>query len=133
MPIPEPTGFDSPDNYKLQLSFDGDRVITPWLQIIGRHAPEAPSLVIDLVRSGDALVSVSAKVEGLKPTDPHYTLIRKEFSSKETWPKHLTVRNTRIFIIVHRCLNLYFISLQAPALLPPTVILLMIFLSNVSM
>ena len=79
------------DDYKLQFSFDGDRVITSWLQLIGNRAPEAPTLVIELVRSGDALVSCTARIEALKPTDLHYHKVKQEFGDPNLWPKHLPV------------------------------------------
>jgi len=79
------------DDYKIQFSFNGDRVITSWLQLIGRRAPEAPALIINLVRSGDALVSSTARIEPLKRTDLHYEKVKKDFSDPNLWPKHIPV------------------------------------------
>jgi hypothetical protein len=84
-------GIHTTDDYKIQFSFDGDRVITSWLQLIGNRAPKAPALVIDLVRSGDALVSSTARIEALGRTDLHYEKVKKEFSDPNLWPKHIPV------------------------------------------
>ena len=63
----------------------GDRVLTPWLKLIGKGAPEVPLLDVALTRSGAALVSASAKVTDAntscavccKQTDPPlYSLCR---------------------------------------------------------
>ena len=91
LPLPEPIGFDHATDYKLQLSFDGDRIVTPWLQLIGRRAPEAPSLVVELSRSGDALVSVTVHVVNMHRTDMHYHRVKNEFSDATKWPKHVPV------------------------------------------
>ena len=91
LPLPQPVGFASADDYKLQLSFDGDRVTTHWVQVTGRRAPEAPFLLVEMLRSGDALVSVSARVKSLPLTDPQYAKIKAEFSNPAVWPKHLPV------------------------------------------
>jgi hypothetical protein len=91
LPIPEPVSIHTTDDYKIQFSFDGDRVITSWLQLIGNRAPEAPVLIVELVRSGDALVSSTARVEALPRTDLHYQKVKKEFSDPHLWPKHILV------------------------------------------
>lgn len=92
LPLPQPTGMDQASDYKMQLAFDGDRVVTPWIQILGRKAPVAPVLIVELTRSGDALVSVSAWVESLPRHDPHYIRVKNEFGDPKSWPKHLPVR-----------------------------------------
>ena len=43
------------------LGTPGDRVVTPWLKLIGKGAPDVPLLDVALTRSGAALVSASAK------------------------------------------------------------------------
>ena len=50
LPLPRPLGFLEGDEYKLVLSFDGDRHITPWLTLIGKQAPDAPLVDVELVR-----------------------------------------------------------------------------------
>lgn len=97
VPIPQPIGHEPftlaqiTKNYKMQLSFDGDRVATHWFQLMGKGAPEVPYLLVSLVRSGDALVSASAEVVALPPSDVHYERVRAEFSDHNLWPKHLPV------------------------------------------
>ena len=43
------------------LGTPGDRVVTPWLKLIGKGAPDVPLLDVALTRSGAALVSASVK------------------------------------------------------------------------
>jgi len=43
-------------------------VLTAWLKLIGKGAPEVPLLDVALTRSGTALVSVSARARPL----PHH-------------------------------------------------------------
>lgn len=40
-----------------QFSFDGDRHLTPWLSIIGKHAPLPPYVEVELVRTGNTIKS----------------------------------------------------------------------------
>ncbi len=37
-------------------------MLTPWLKLIGKGAPEVPMLDVALTRSGAALISAKAKV-----------------------------------------------------------------------
>lgn len=62
LPILQPVGFKVVDDYKVQLSMDGERLLTPWLLIIGRRAAQPPYVEVELLRSGDTIKSVSAKV-----------------------------------------------------------------------
>ena len=39
-----------------------DRVVTHWLRVIGKHAPAAPMLFIELTQRADVLVSAKARV-----------------------------------------------------------------------
>lgn len=91
LPIFKPKNWKSGDDYKIQLSFDGDRVVTPWLKILGPRAPEAPVLVIELTRSGDALVAVRGAMESLPPSSADGHRVKMEFEDEAVWPKHLTV------------------------------------------
>ena len=50
MPLPRPVGLLPGDEYKLSLAFDGDRLLTPWLTLMGKHAPEVPLVDVELVR-----------------------------------------------------------------------------------
>ena len=39
-----------------------DRLVTHWLRVIGKHAPGAPLVDIELTQRADVLVSAKAKV-----------------------------------------------------------------------
>ncbi|KAK9905559.1 hypothetical protein WJX75_002113 [Coccomyxa subellipsoidea] len=92
VPIPLPKGFVVADNYKIQFTYDGDRLVTPWLKIIGKGAPNPPMLHIHLKRSSDSLTSVSAKVLPVPQgyLYAHHHLLN-EFQNATVWPKHLLV------------------------------------------
>uniref|UniRef100_A0A7S0X0S9 Transmembrane 9 superfamily member n=1 Tax=Chlamydomonas leiostraca TaxID=1034604 RepID=A0A7S0X0S9_9CHLO len=81
------------DDYKLQLSFDGDRHLTPWLKVIGKGAPPVPVVEVELRRSGEELLGVVAKV---LPAPVHYqhahAHLVEEWRNASEWPKHLLVR-----------------------------------------
>lgn len=47
----------TPPGPELQFSFDGDRHLTPWLTIIGKHAPVPPFVEVELVRTGNTIKS----------------------------------------------------------------------------
>lgn len=57
VPLPQPVGYKATYDYKLQLSFDGDRHLTPWLPIIGKRAASPPYVEVVLTRSGSSIVS----------------------------------------------------------------------------
>lgn len=92
LPIPKPIDFENKDEYKIQLSFDSNRITTPWLRIIGNKAQDAPYLEIELIRSGDAVIGVSTKVNSVPKSDPKYREIEEEFKDPNRWPKHLLVQ-----------------------------------------
>ncbi len=56
-PPPGPTALALPVAPALQFSFDGDRHVTPWLTIIGKHAPLPPFVEVELVRTGNTIKS----------------------------------------------------------------------------
>lgn len=91
MPLYKPPNRKGGDEYKIQLSFDGDRIVTPWLKVLGPRAPAAPVLVIELTRSGDALVAARGTVESLPPQSAEGERVKKEFEDETAWPKHLPV------------------------------------------
>ncbi|PSC71398.1 ATP-dependent helicase deoxyribonuclease subunit B [Micractinium conductrix] len=95
VPLPQPQGYKAADEYKLQLSFDGDSHVTPWLAIIGKHAASPPYVEVELVRTGSEIKSVSAQVFALDAEDQrdHAPLV-KEFLNATHWPKHLLVHYT---------------------------------------
>lgn len=92
IPIPLPKGWVAADNYKIQFTYDGDRLVTPWLKIIGKGAPTPPLLHIHFTRSSDSLRSVSAKVLPVPQgyLYAHHQLLQ-EFQNATIWPKHLLV------------------------------------------
>lgn len=45
----------------MQLSFDGDRHLTPWLSIIGKRAANPPYVEVELTRSGNTITSGAAR------------------------------------------------------------------------
>ena len=94
VPIPQPTSILMTDDYKLQLSFDGNRITTPWFPLLGKRAPEAPILRVELTRSGDAVVGATASIHSLPRNDPKHQVVREEFADAARWPKHLLVSYT---------------------------------------
>lgn len=61
IPLPQPVGFLPGDDYKLALSFDGDRLHTPWLTLLGKSAPEVPLVEVTLVRLPGHLNPVTSR------------------------------------------------------------------------
>lgn len=64
LPLPRPANASYAElrEYKLQLAFDHDRFVTPWLALWGQGAPEAPLLEVHLTRAGEVLLDVEARV-----------------------------------------------------------------------
>lgn len=96
VPLPKPVDFKPQGGtfeYKLSLSFNGDRFHTPWLSVIGKKINAVPMIEVDLVRSGSQLRSVRAKVVPAPGTigDTHKQLL-EEFGNIELWPKHLLIQ-----------------------------------------
>mmetsp|Transcript_37872 Transcript_37872/g.96963 ORF Transcript_37872/g.96963 Transcript_37872/m.96963 type:complete len:238 (-) Transcript_37872:70-783(-) len=98
VPLPKPVDM-WPDaslenfEYKLSLSFDGERYHTPWLYILGKKQTGVPLVEVELVRSGTHLQAVKAKVVTAPRSagDTHKQLI-EEFGDINTWPKHLLIQ-----------------------------------------
>jgi hypothetical protein len=40
----------------------GEQHITPWVLMLGKHAPKVPMLVFNIVRSGDEIRRVNVEV-----------------------------------------------------------------------
>ncbi|MEW5302798.1 MAG: hypothetical protein WDW36_005545 [Sanguina aurantia] len=123
LPIPKPKATLKPtDDYKLQLSFDGDRHMTHWLSVIGKRAPEVPLVEVVLRRSGSELLGVSASVHD---APAHYKAAHEvlvaEFRNASHWPKHVLVHysfDTRNDVDLDRGLYVLFaIGLSLAALL----------------
>ncbi len=52
LPIPKPSGFQTTDDYKIRLSFEGERHLTPWLKVLGgKMDHRVPYVRVELVRS----------------------------------------------------------------------------------
>lgn len=95
IPIPAPHASDLSTGlkeYKLQLSFDGDRYVTQWIKIMGPGAPSFPSVIVSLRKAGEDLLGVSSHVI---ETPVHYlhshSRLVDEFKNASHWPKHLLV------------------------------------------
>ncbi|KAG2496464.1 hypothetical protein HYH03_005291 [Edaphochlamys debaryana] len=96
VPIPKPQlPFGKTDTYKLQLSFDGDRHLTPWVALLGEDAPTVPLVEVTLRRSGEELLGVTAEVrdapEEFKRAHP---VLVEELHNVTHWPKHVLVHYT---------------------------------------
>lgn len=99
LPIPKPLSFRPDDEYKIALSFDGDRHATTWLPILApSSSPDGnpdpvPMLDVELVHGHGHVLAARADVVAVSPEylRRHAELVR-EFQSPETWPKHLLVR-----------------------------------------
>ncbi len=65
-------------SYNVQLSFDGGRIVTPWLGLKGHRAPKNPVIHVELVRSGGTLTQVKARVI------EHHAQNRHEFGIHES-------------------------------------------------
>ncbi|GFH18186.1 COX2_CUA domain-containing protein, partial [Haematococcus lacustris] len=94
IPLPKPIlPLQLLDEYKLQLSFDGDRQLTPWLTIMGKGAPSVPVVEVVLRSSGSELLGVTASVATAPIAYQHkHMQLVQEFKNASHWPKHLLVR-----------------------------------------
>jgi len=93
LPLPRPTGFLAGDEYKLALSFDGDRQKSGWLTLLGKQAPLVPLVHVQFSHTGGLITAVHASTQ-LVPqsfTAQHAELIQ-EWTDPERWPKHVLVR-----------------------------------------
>jgi hypothetical protein len=92
LPLPKPVGFLEGDEYKLSLAFDGDRLHTPWLKLIGAAAPKVPIVDVELLYAHGTLLLVHAAT---LPVPPSYTSMHAElvaeFRNASAWPKHVLV------------------------------------------
>ena len=84
MDLLKPRRYDGHvDEYKLQFSFNGaascatlpshaklrcmcvttgEQHITPWVLMLGKHAPKVPMILFNIVRSGDEIRRVNVEV-----------------------------------------------------------------------
>lgn len=90
--------------YNVQLSFDGGRIVTPWLGLKGQRAPKNPVIHVELVRSGGALTRVRARVIehhaknrhefGIHESEKVMGKVMREFHDPKVWPKHVLIKYT---------------------------------------
>ncbi|GMH35844.1 hypothetical protein BSKO_03712 [Bryopsis sp. KO-2023] len=111
VPLPKPKGFDDVDDYKVQLSFDHERLLTSWVTVIAKHPRLAvgweavnakgmdsvfvPFVNLEMVSRGDRLVKVRANSFRL-PKDylgAHERLV-EEYANATHWPKHVMIKYT---------------------------------------
>lgn len=103
-------GFEDPDDYKIQLSFDHERLVTSWITVVVKHpkvvggweaenaekaaaAVLVPFVNLVMVRRGDKLVKVRVNAFRLpeKYLQIHPTLL-EEYKNATHWPKHLMIK-----------------------------------------
>eukprot|EP00775_Hariotina_reticulata_P005645 gene5645-5884_t len=76
MPINKPgTESEEVTDYRIQLAFDGDRILTPWLTVLGKNVEGMPLVEVELRKAGDELRGVRAR----------------EHQNITHWPKHVLV------------------------------------------
>eukprot|EP00242_Pyramimonas_sp_CCMP2087_P008067 CAMPEP_0198200330 /NCGR_PEP_ID=MMETSP1445-20131203/3363_1 /TAXON_ID=36898 /ORGANISM="Pyramimonas sp., Strain CCMP2087" /LENGTH=159 /DNA_ID=CAMNT_0043870369 /DNA_START=467 /DNA_END=946 /DNA_ORIENTATION=+ len=101
MPIPRPVGFIGDEEYKLTLSFEGERHMTEWMAVLPGEMQATdpswtPSLIdVHMTHTAGHVRSVRAN---LKPIPAAYFQSHKEELSQmgnaSHWPKHVLVRYT---------------------------------------
>lgn len=92
IPIQRPSKWVAEDDYKLMLSFDSERLITPWLPLIRASHKRVPHVRVTFTTVGAELRSVSADVAELSGAflARHARLV-EEFENPDVWPKHVVV------------------------------------------
>ncbi|GBF98857.1 hypothetical protein Rsub_11461 [Raphidocelis subcapitata] len=93
LPLLEPRGAEGEvRDYRLQLSFDGDRVVSPWVTVIGGRVAGMPLVRVELSRVGGELRG--ARVE-VVPLPDEFLLSHADlyaaFTNASHWPKHVLV------------------------------------------
>ncbi|KAI8477189.1 MAG: hypothetical protein J3K34DRAFT_515867 [Monoraphidium minutum] len=91
LPILEPKAASGDiKDYRIQLSFDGDRLVTPWIQVMGGKVLGMPLVVVQLRRVGGELKG--ARVEVI-PLPDEFLLSHSDmfddFANATHWPKHV--------------------------------------------
>lgn len=97
VPLPKPVGLGQNDDYKLSLSFEGERFVTPWVAVLGFGVgqganPIFPMLRVDLVNTGAHLGPVRTTLMSAPAAlaEEHKDILA-EFHNASVWPKHLLV------------------------------------------
>jgi hypothetical protein len=94
IPLPAPADGSTTltGTYKVQLAFDGERLITPWLAVLGREGGGVPVIKLVFSSAGPALTRVVASVT---PAPPAYLAahggLAAEWADPAVWPKHVPV------------------------------------------
>ncbi|GAX81759.1 hypothetical protein CEUSTIGMA_g9187.t1 [Chlamydomonas eustigma] len=94
LPLPQPQAALQPDkdDYKIQLSFDSDRLFTSWIKVLGPGAPRVPVVEIHLRRAGEELLGVTAQVLDAPISYLHsHPTLADEWRNESAWPKHLLI------------------------------------------
>ncbi|KAG1680941.1 hypothetical protein FOA52_009900 [Chlamydomonas sp. UWO 241] len=94
LPLPKPhESLAVKDAYKLQLSFDGDRHVTPWLKVLGPGALPVPVVHVTLRRAGEEILGVVATVHTAPVEYEHqHKALVDEWLNASAWPKHLLIK-----------------------------------------
>lgn len=69
-----------------------ERILTPWLTIIGKRAPKAPLITVTLTSVGSELRSAHAAVSA--PDDAYlayHPALVQEYAHADRWPKHVLI------------------------------------------
>lgn len=92
VPIQRPAKWVPDDDYKLMLSFDSERLITPWLPLIRSSHRRVPHVRVTFTTVGSEIRSVAAVVTELSGSflTRHARLV-EEFENPDVWPKHIVV------------------------------------------
>lgn len=94
IPLPAPADGSAAltGTYKVQLAFDGDRLVTPWLAVLGREGGGVPVINLLFSSAGGAPTRVVASVA---PAPPAYLAahgaLAAEWADPGVWPKHVPV------------------------------------------
>ena len=102
LPIPKPLSFRPDDEYKIALSFDGDRHATTWLPVLAPSSSSddnpdpVPMLDVELVHGhGHVLAARASRTSSPSPPSTYDDTPNSRWymvRGPETWPKHLLVR-----------------------------------------
>ncbi|KDD73515.1 hypothetical protein H632_c2099p0, partial [Helicosporidium sp. ATCC 50920] len=77
---------------KIQFSVDGDRLITPWITVLGRGAPLPPAVDLLLVAQGGEVARLEARARDLPSADvASHPQLSMDWREQGRWPKHLVV------------------------------------------
>lgn len=111
VPLPKPKAYDQLEEYKIQLAFDHERLLTSWAIVLAQpNTPGAglsiissqklkqdvlvPFIRVQLWKRNDALVNI--RVDASRLPDPFvknwHPEILEEYKNRDQWPKHVLVK-----------------------------------------